>query len=287
MTTTASNAIDNAKGHVENAVRDAGPVLRALARLGFFSKGIVYITVGVLALLAAFDRGGSTTDHRGAMRTILQQPFGRTMLAIGGAGLIGFALWRLIQALLDPEHTHGTGPKEIGRRLARFMSGVVYGGLGVAAWQMVLRGRGAGGDENRAKDWTASLMAQPAGPWLVGFVGAIVIGVGAGQIWRAWKIKFGDKLVLDKWGAPMRQWMIRFGRLGYAARGIIFVVSGIFLIIAARRHDSGEAKGLGQAMRHVQGMSYGWVMLAAIAIGLIAFGVFQLVEARYRRIEVC
>ena len=207
------------------------------------------------------------------------------MLAIGGVGLIGFALWRLIQSLLDPEHEHGTRPKELGRRLARFISGVAYGGLGVAAWQMVLRGDRD--DSGRTQDWTATLMAQPAGPWLITAIGAIVVGAGIWHIYRAWKSKLGDKLMLDKWAAPMRAWIIRFGRVGYAARGVIFCVIGIFMVLAARHHDPSEAKGVGQAMQHVEGMRYGWLMLTAIAIGLIAYGVFQWVEARYRRIEVC
>src|SRR5215207_8059944 len=104
MTTIASNTFDDAKEHVEDAVRTAGPLLQALARLGFVAKGFVYTIVGVLALMAALDRGGETTDQRGAFRTILQQPFGRTMLTIAAVGLLGYALWRLIQAVFDPEH---------------------------------------------------------------------------------------------------------------------------------------------------------------------------------------
>src|SRR5687768_14436941 len=115
MTSIPQN-LDSARDHVEHAVREAGPVLKALARLGFASKGLVYVIVGVLATQAAFNTGGSTTDQQGALRTILHQPFGRTMLAIAGVGLVGYAIWRLIQALLDPEHEHGTSPKELGRR---------------------------------------------------------------------------------------------------------------------------------------------------------------------------
>ncbi len=286
MTTTpVADHLNDAKDHVESAVRAAGPALTWMARLGFFSKGIVYVTLGVLALLAAMDRGGSTTDQRGAMRTILHQPFGRSMLVMGGAGLFGYALWRLIQALFDPEHTHGAGLKEIGRRVARFISGVAYGGLGVAAWRMVLQGERD--ESGRTQDWTATLMAQPAGPWLVGAVGLITVGAGGWHIYKAWKTKLGDKLMLDKWGAKMRDWIIRFGRFGYAARGVIFCVIGAFLVVAANHHDARDAKGVGEALQHVEGMSYGWIMLAGIALGLIAYGLFQLVEARYRRIEVC
>ena len=281
---TPANAVAEAKDHVEDAVREASPMLRALARLGFVAKGAVYIIVGVLALQAAFDRGGSTTDQRGALRTILHQPFGRTMLAVAGVGLLGYCLWRLIQALFDPEH-YRHDAKSFGRRLARFCSGVAYGGLGVAAWQMVLGGDSGGG--NRTRDWTATAMSQTAGPWLVGAAGLIVFGVGAWHVYRAWKTKLGDKLLLDKWGARMRDWIIRFGRFGYAARGVIFCVIGVFLVVAAKNHNPNEAKGVGDSMQRIEQLSYGWLLLAAVAAGLVAYGVFQLVEARYRKIEVC
>ena len=285
--TSLSTHVDTARDHVEDAVREAGPALKWLARLGFVAKGAVYITVGVLAVQAAIGDGGSTTDQRGALRTIMHQPFGRTMLIVGGLGLVGFAVWRLIQSLLDPEHEHGTKPKELLRRAARFVSGIAYGGLGVAAWQMVLRGGGGSDDSGRTEDWSATLLSHPAGEWILMVIGAIIVGVGAWHIYRAWKVKLGDKLQLDRWGAKMRSWIIRFGRAGYAARGIIFCIIGVFMIIAARHHDADEAKGVGEALEHIAGMTYGWLMLAAIAIGLIAYGVFQWVEARYRRIEVC
>jgi hypothetical protein len=284
MTTASSNAIDQAKEHVEEAVRTAGPVLTWLARLGFVAKGVVYTLVGGLALLAALDRGGDTTDQRGALRTIQHQPFGRTMLAIAAIGLLGYALWRLIQAIFDPEHVRHDA-KSIGGRVVHFFSGAAYGFLAVAAWRMIVGSDD--GTADRTPGWTAQMMAQPAGPWLVGAVGLIVICVGAWQFYRAWRAKFGDKLVLARWGARMRDWIIRFGRLGYAARGVIFCLIGTFMIAAANHHNPGEAKGVGSAMHYIEGLRFGWVLLMIVALGLIAYGVFQLVEARYRKIEVC
>lgn len=278
-------ALETVRDHVEDVVREAGPVLRCLARMGFVAKGSVYIVVGVLATQATLGSGGSMINQRGALRTILHQPFGRTMLVVAGVGLIGFGLWRLIQALLDPEDEHGTRPKELGRRAARLISGLAYGGLGVAAWQMV---SGSVRDSSgRTEEWTALLMAQPAGAWLLAGVGAGVFGAGGWHIYRAWVTKLGDKLVLDRWGAKMRTWIIRFGQAGYAARGVVFCLIGVFMIIAARHHNPREAKGVGEALQHVAGMTHGWLLLTTIAIGLIAYGVFQLLEARYRRIEVC
>jgi len=170
MTTATSNAIDQAKEHVEEAVRTAGPVLTWLARLGFVAKGVVYTLVGGLALLAALDRGGDTTDQRGALRTILHQPFGRTMLAIAAIGLFGYTLWRLIQAIFDPEHVRHDA-KSFGGRVTHFVSGAAYGFLAVAAWRMILGNDDGSGD--RTPGWTAHLMARPAGPWLVGAIGLL------------------------------------------------------------------------------------------------------------------
>jgi hypothetical protein len=146
---------------------------------------------------------------------------------------------------------------------------------------------GEHGTEPRTQDWTATLMARPAGPWLVGAVGLIVVGVGASQIVRAYRTKLGEKLRLDRWSAPMRDWIIQFGRAGFVARGIVFCVIGVFLIAAANDHNPREAKGIGEAMLYLEDFRYGWIMLTAVAAGLIAYGLFQLVEARYRKIEVC
>jgi len=280
---TPAGAVAEAKDHVENVVREASPLVRALARLGFVAKGVVYIIVGALALGAPFSRGGSTTDERGALRTILHQPFGRTMLVVAGVGLAGYCVWRMIQAFFDPEHVRHDA-KGFGRRAARFVSGVTYGALAFTAWQMVFRGEQGG--SGRTQDWTATLMSKPAGPWLVGIAGVVIIGVGGWQLYRAWTSKLGDKLMLDRWGARMRDWIITFGRVGYAARGVIFCMMGGFLLVAADRNNPQEAKGAAEAMRHVEGLSYGAWLLAAIAAGLIAYGLFQLVEARYRRIDV-
>jgi len=206
------------------------------------------------------------------------------MLAAAALGLCGYALWRFIQTMFDPEHVRHDA-RSFGRRIAYFGSGVAYAGLAVAAWRMILRGEH--GTEHRTQDWTATLMAQPAGLWLVGAVGLIVFGVGAWQIVRAYRTKLGEKLRLDRWSAPMRDWIIQFGRVGFVAHGIIFCVIGVFMIAAADHHNPHEAKGIGEAMRYIEGLSYGWILLTIVAAGLIAYGIFQLFEARYRKIEVC
>src|SRR5687767_9991709 len=146
--TTAAAHIDDVKDQAEDAVRKVRPWVAKLARLGFAVKGIVYIIIGVLATKAAMGAGGETTDQRGALETIHQQPFGRVMLLIAAVGLAGYALWRLIDALFNPRHAH-RGAKGLMKRAAELVSAIVYGSLSFAAFQMAL-GTGGGG----SSDWT-------------------------------------------------------------------------------------------------------------------------------------
>jgi hypothetical protein len=278
--TTAAGHIEDAKDNAEEAVRNVRPWVAALARVGFAAKGVVYIIIGFLAIQGAFSAGGRTTDAEGALQTIHQQPFGRIMLLIAGAGLAGYAAWRLIDALFNPTGS-ATGTKGLMKRAGRFVSGVAYGSLSLAAFQMV-RGTHSGG--GGSQDWTARLMSKPMGGWLVEAVGVVVICVGLWQIWRAWKIKLGEKLALGSLHGA-RRWIIGFGRFGYAARGIVFCMIGTFLIIAAERNNPQEAGGIAQALQSLQTVDYGRWLLAAVAGGLMAYGVFELFEARYRRVE--
>ena len=283
--TTAAAHLEDAKEHAEEAMRTARPWVAKLARLGFAVKGLVYIIIGVLATKAAFRAGGATTDQRGALATIAHQPFGRVMLIVAGAGLAGYALWRLSEALLNLGRADRNA-KGVMKRLAQLVSGVVYASLSFAAFQMASGSGSSGGGGNRTRDWTASLMRQPMGTWLVGIVGAGVIAAGLWQLWRAWKTNFGNKLSLHELGSAAGRSVIVLGRIGTAARGVVFGLIGTFLIIAAQRHNPHEAAGIGEALQSLETVDYGPWLLAVVAIGLIAYGVYELFEARYRRINV-
>ncbi|HZH09367.1 MAG TPA: DUF1206 domain-containing protein [Microvirga sp.] len=252
-----------------------------LARLGYGARGIVHGLVGGFALLAAIGSGGQTSGSRSALQTLLSQPFGKVWLSLIALGLFGFCAWRVVEALTDADR-RGSDMKGWAVRAAHLVSGAVYAGLAISALSLVLGNGSSGGDDQAARDWTAWLMGKPFGVWLVGGAGVAVAATGLGFAWKAWK---GDVTARLSLPADKRDWIVSLGRMGFAARGVVFVIIGGFLVLAALHHSSSEVQGLGGALRSLQQQPYGWVLLALTAIGLFAFGIFGLVQARYRHIE--
>ncbi len=257
--------------------------IERLARLGYTAKGIVYGLIGLLALLSAFGAGGRTTDSQGALQTIATQPFGKFLLALVAIGLVGYVVWRLVEAILDPEHT-GTDGKRIASRIGAGISAVIYAGLAFSAAKIILGSGSSSSGDTSAQDWTARLMSQPFGRWLVGIVGAIIIGVGFYQLYKAFSGKFRRQLKLREMSHTEEQWATNTGRLGLSARGIVFGIIGLFLMQAARQSDPSQARGLGGALQSLEQQSYGPWLLGLVALGLIAYGIYMGVQARYRRI---
>ena len=288
--TQVTHPVRDLRARAEEAVHDAalhaGPTIEFLARAGYAAKGVVYTLVGGLALMAAAGSRGQTTGSRGALRTLLDQPFGQVVLGVIAAGLVGYALWCFVRAVFDPERD-GHGLKGFGKRALQFGKGVVHVMLVIAVVGMIWGSAQSGGgdDEGSVETWTGKLMSFPLGIWLVGAVGAAVIAYGARQLHRAWTIDLDDQLSLGRMGAGMHKWTIRVSRFGMAARGVVFAVIGTFLILAALHSNPSEAKGVGGALETLQRQPYGPFILGVIALGLIAYGAYELIRARYRRIE--
>ncbi len=259
------------------------PAIQLLGRVGYAAKGAVYIIIGILAGLAALGQGGGTTDRKGAVEAIYEQPAGKILLILVIIGLIGYSLWCLIKAAADTE-AKGSDLKGIANRLFYIGVAFSYGSLAYASFKLV-SGTGNSGksSDTNAQDWTAELLKQPFGVFLVIIFGLVGLGVAGYQFYRAYNGKFKKHLELSKIDARMREWFIRLGRFGLAARGVVFGVIGIFLIVAALQHNAGQAKGLGGALQEVAQQPYGQILLGLVAAGLVSYGLYSLVEARYRR----
>lgn len=278
------DAMGEAQRHGRAAAREAGPWVERLARLGYAAKGVVYLVIGGIAARAAFGSGERVQGSQGALRAILEQPFGRFLLGLMALGLAGYALWRFVQAALDPEHVGSNDKGDMAKRVGYAISGVIHAGLALAALRMAMGGGGGQGGD-RTADWTATLMRQPAGRWLVAAVGLGIAGYGAYALYRAYAVKLDKRLDLSRMSPAARTWAVRSGRAGIAARGVVFLVMGFFLVQAALHSNPGEARGLDGALRALQQQSYGPWLLGLVALGLVGYGIYQLVEARYRRIQ--
>ena len=255
-----------------------------LARLGYAVKGVVYLIIGGLAAKLAIGQGGATTDQRGALQTIYEQPFGKFLLAVVAIGLLGFALWSFIQAIYDTEGK-GRDAKGIIARIGYAAVGVAYAALAFGAYQLVA-GTGNVGQSSTSstQDWTTTLLKLPAGVALVVIVGLVVLGVALYLFAKAYTAKFQRRLNLAGVSAQLRKFVIFLGRFGYGALGVVFTIVGFFLIVAAIQFNPQKAKGLDTALRELLRLPFGPLLLGIVALGLIAYGVYSFAEARYRRV---
>lgn len=250
-----------------------------LARAGFAARGLIYVIVGILAIKLAVGAHGTTANQQGALKTIAHQPFGKVLLTIVAVGLGGYALWRFVRAALG----HGPEDSDTGfERVAALASGIVYAGLCAIAVEILL-GSGSSGSGNASKT-TAGVLGWPAGTWLVGLVGLVVIGIGLFQGYRGISEDFLDDSKTEQMSPQVRTSIKWLGIIGYLARMIVFALVGIFLIKAAIDYAPSNAVGLDGALAKIAHASYGPILLGVVAAGLIAFGVYSLTDARYRRI---
>ena len=251
----------------------------ALARAGFVARGLVYGIIGVLALKLALGDGGKITNQQGALHTVAHQPFGKFLLTLVAIGLGGYSFWRLLRAAIG----HGREGSDSGfDRVAAIASGLAYGAMCVVAVKIVMGS--SGGSAGNAKKTTAGVFGWPGGTWIVGIAGAVMIGVALYQGYRGITKKFLEDSKTEQMGPRMKEWIGRIGTVGHLARMVVFGLVGIFLIKAAVDFRARAAVGLDGALAKLLHHSYGSYMLGIVAAGLIAFALYSLSDARYRRI---
>ena len=255
--------------------------ISVMARLGYIARGVVYLIIGGLAVTAAFGTGGQTTDSKGALLTLLNQPFGAILLGLVGIGLACYAVWRFIQAIADIDH-HGSDAKGLAVRGGLLTGAITHVLLAVFAISLAIGWGYSSGGGDGPQDWTAWLLNKPFGQWLVGIVGVIIIGVGIAHFVKALQEKYKQYLAM---GADKMRWASPISKFGLSARGVVFCIIGGFLIVAAYQAQPEEARGLGGALQALQEQPYGPWLLGVVALGLVAFGVYSFIEARYRRIN--
>lgn len=247
---------------------DTAAQLTMLTRLGFAARGLIYLVISILILTT-----GRAEDPAGALH-YLGQGGGRILLLVITFGLIAYGLWRLSDAAFDIER-HSAGKSGVGERLGAAASGVVHLLL---AWQAVKLIQGtASANADGAQENAQSVLQLPGGGTLLVIIGLILLATGIFQLIKAAKASYLKHLEPKIANQPWAKWS---GRLGYAARGSIFIITAFFLIRAGLDEEAKEAGDMSAALAW---LDYPWDLL--VAAGLFAFGVFSFIEARYRKLH--
>ncbi|HET7436554.1 MAG TPA: DUF1206 domain-containing protein [Thermoanaerobaculia bacterium] len=267
---------------VQEARREAAPWIERLARLGYISVGTVYVIIGFFAASAPFGRG-KTGDQKDAFAFILHAPFGRLLLWVMALGLGGYAIWRFASAWADSEH-RGNGAKGLALRAGSVGRGALYAWFAVELVRFAMRNATSGAhSEAKAKHWTGRLMDAPFGRWLVAAAGLGVAAYGIYQLYAAVTAKLSKQLHLS--GARSRTALIAISRFGLGARGLVFLVIGASLVIAAWHHNPNEAHGTSGALQALE-QPFGGALLVLTGIGIVAYGAYAYINAWYRRVAV-
>ena len=250
------------------------------ARLGYVVRGVIYGTMGVLALGMAVGLDSGTTDQRGALIPLGESAVGRLFLLVVIVSLLAYAGWGFIRAIYDPLH-RGDDPPGIASRIGFAWSGLNYAALAVFAAGLMLGGSKSGGDSvQKIVGWALDL---PAGGIIVTVAGAIGILGGFGQFMDAYKAGFRKDLKRNQMTAAQRITVDSLGRFGMVARGVIFGTVGIFVLVAGLNHDAADAHSFGPAFAAVAREPLGHVLLALVALGFVALGLHSWANARWVR----
>ncbi len=261
----------------------AAPWIVRLARLGFAAIGFTYAVLGAFALRAALTSYDLPKNFRGAFVQLGAAWSGQLLLGVLALGFVGFAAWQALWAVFDAEEEGRTWLGWL-RRGGALVNGVIYSGLAWLAISIALGNWGSSGSQ--AEKWTGRFLAFSAGPWLIVAGGLVALGLATDQVYVAWRKLFLagiDEGRLHPLGLALAT---QLGRWGLIARAVIVATVGVFLVLAGYRNNVQEAGGLRQALATLKTLPLGPWLVALVALGLIALGIFSVVQAIYRRVPI-
>ena len=279
---SVSEKIEQTVEAAEEVVRH--PYTKKLAELGFYTKGVLFIVIGVLALMVATgQKGAELADPTGAMTQIARVRYGKILLIIFIVGAIGHGVWNILRGAADVDDA-GKNWQGIGKRVIAGGVGVFYLFLAWTAWTIITTSQVAVQNGAIQKTLTAIILALPLGTILVMLIGLSVIGAGINECYRGLTGKFQEDFRLRELKGNKRRIVTVLGALSFTARAVIFGLMGYFFILAAFNSNPNEAMGIDGALLILAQSYYGKILLFIAATGLICHGVLSLYEARYRRI---
>jgi uncharacterized protein DUF1206 len=277
-------AVKSANRGVRSAGRQVASSrwLEWLARGGFVARGVIYILIGVLAAQIGLGVGGREADSTGALHAIAARPGGSAVLWLLAVGFAGMALWRLAEAAYGQA---GLGGLKASRRVTSLARGLFYSLVCAGVVGLVSGSGGPTSGNRQSQDMTARLMSHAGGRWLVLLIGLGVVAVGIGMVATGVRRKFLKQLRLARASSRTRKIVETVGTVGNTARGIVFGIVGVLLVVAAVTFDPKTAQGLDGALRRIARAPLGPWLLVAVALGLVTFGIYSFCEARWRNVQ--
>jgi hypothetical protein len=272
----------SATSHVKasaSRAADSKP-LEYLVRGGFVCYGVIHLLFAWLSLQVAFGHSGQEGDQNGALQSLAGNSFGKVLLVVIAIGMIALGLWQAFEAAVGE-----SGPRNKEASAERVLSGlraIIYLWLAWTAIKVVNGTNSSSAANSQHK--SSTVMSSTGGRWLVGLVGLVVIGVGIALIVNAVTKRFAKKLNTGKMRASVRKTTVRLGQFGYSAKGVAYGIAGVLVVVAAVKYDPDKARGLDSALKALAGHAYGGWLLALIAVGFAAFGVFCFSQAKYRKV---
>lgn len=251
--------------------------LETFARVGFVARGIAYIVIGVIGVMLAFGIAKHEPETAGALQAIATKPLGYLLLWILVIGFAGLAAWRLTQAATAWMHESNA------HRLYALAAGIAYAIAFFSTLMFVLHGRTPASGDATARDLTARLLSMDGGRVVLALIGLAIVAVGIALALHGLRIEFTRDLRMGWMPRSTQDLVIWLGRVGYVARGVVVAAIGIAALKASFTYDAANAKGLDGVLRDFAQTAFGPWLLILLALGLIAFGVFSFIEAKWRR----
>lgn len=265
-------------GKAEQAGESAS--LTLLARVGLVAYGIVHLVIGGLALQIAWGASaGSSADVSGALRTVADQPLGKIVLLLGAVGLGALALWQASEVIWGYRELHGL--KRIQKQISSGAKAVIFAALGISAASVAL-GLGSSSSQSQQQA-TSGVLAWPGGSVIVVGAGLLILAVGVITVIKGLRKSFAEEIDTSSMSKVGREFVLRVGQLGYVAKGLALGVVGVLLGNATLIFRRQEAPGLDGALHMIVAQPFGRILLTAMAVGFAVFGLFALLQSRYRR----
>jgi hypothetical protein len=254
--------------------------LEALARAGLIAYGVIHILIGWLALQLAWGTSSSkSADPSGALRTLADQPLGKILLWLVAVGLVALALWQGSEAIWG--YRNREGAKRVRMQATSWARAIIYAALGVGAASVAL-GSGSSSSQSQQQA-TTGVLAWPGGQVIVVVVGLVIVGIGVAGVVKGVQSSFREEIDTSSMSPGAREGVARLGQVGYIAKGVAMGLVGGLLGYAALAFDQQEAPGLDGTLQTILAQPFGRFLLTIVAIGFLAFGLFAMLQSRYRR----